>query len=104
MKQLSYVPTYFRWHDKRTRTTPAFTVPGITRMYFWYRLFAPKEVWKSFFGWSPWTAYGYVFSTLWTTSRLSRRSSWLFVRDTFKAWNRDYLAPQGPPVAGAGSH
>ena len=35
---LDYVPTYFRWHDPAVRTTPAFTIGGMTRMYFWYLL------------------------------------------------------------------
>jgi FADH2 O2-dependent halogenase len=104
MKDLGYVPTYFRWADKRTRTTPAFTVGGITRMYFWYRLFAKKEVWKPLFDWSPWTAYRYVLSTLWTNSSLSRRRSWFFARDTFKAWNKDFALPPNPTTAGRSSH
>jgi FADH2 O2-dependent halogenase len=95
MKNLSYVPTYFKWHDRQTRTTPAFTVGGITRMYFWYRLFAPREIWKPLFDWSPLTAYGYVLSTLWADWRLARRRSRSFARDTFKAWNRDFVPDKG---------
>jgi len=98
MKSLSYLPDYFKWHAMESRTTPAFTVSGITRMYFWYRLFAPAEVKKVLFDWSPFTAYRYVLSMLWENWRLSRRRSRGFARDTFKAWNQDY-AVVNPSIA-----
>ena len=41
MRNLPYVPSYWRWHDPSSRTTPAFTLGGMTRMYFWYLLRAP---------------------------------------------------------------
>jgi len=92
LKGLTYVPTYWRWDDPTVRTTPAFTVWGMTKMYFWYYLRAPKSVYRQLYGWSPITAYRYVLNSIWENNRSSKRRKRTFVRDVFKAWNLDWLA------------
>jgi tetracycline 7-halogenase / FADH2 O2-dependent halogenase len=89
-KDLPFVPTYFRWSDPAMRTTPAFTVWGMTRMYFWYRLRAPKAMRHRLFDWSPLTAYGVIWKALRENSRAAMRRKWRYVRDVFKAWNDDW--------------
>jgi FADH2 O2-dependent halogenase len=89
-KPIDYVPGYWRWHELASRTTPAFTVWGMTKMYIWYLLFSPREVFRSLYGWSPLTAYRYVLSSIWQDRRLSHRRNRLYVRDVFRAWNTDW--------------
>jgi tetracycline 7-halogenase / FADH2 O2-dependent halogenase len=91
---LDYVPTYFKWDDRSVRTTPAFTIGGMTRMYFWYLFRSPKAVFKELYGWSPWTAYKYTFSSILKMTGLSRRRKRGYVRDTFKAWNLEWMRPK----------
>jgi FADH2 O2-dependent halogenase len=104
---LDYVPTYFKWADRSVRTTPAFTIGGMTRMYFWYRLRAPKAVFQELYGWSPVTAYKYIFGSILKMTGLSRRRTFSYVRDVFKAWNLEWRRakaekrPQLPAPAGA---
>src|SRR5580658_2488418 len=93
-RSLDYVPTYFRWHDPAVRTTPAFTVGGMTRMYFWYRLRSPRPVFDELYGWNPFTAYGYIFSSILKNMGLARRRSRGYIHDVFKAWNREWAAPE----------
>jgi FADH2 O2-dependent halogenase len=40
----NYLPSYFKWHDKRVRSTPSFTIPDLTKLCLWYVLFAPKNI------------------------------------------------------------
>jgi FADH2 O2-dependent halogenase len=91
---LDYVPTYFRWADRSVRTTPAFTIGGMTRMYFWYLLKAPKAVFQELYGWSPITAYKYIFGSILKMMGLSRRRTYGYVRDVFKPWNLEWRRPQ----------
>jgi FADH2 O2-dependent halogenase len=91
---LDYVPTYFQWHDKAVRTTPAFTIGGMTRMYFWYLFKSPRPVFEELYGWKPWTAYMYILSSILQTMGLSRRRTRGYVRDVFKAWNLEWTSPQ----------
>ena len=91
---LDFVPTYFKWHDKTVRTTPAFTIGGMTRMYFWYLFKAPKAVFQELYGWKPQTAYLYIFSSILKAFGLSRRRNRAYVRDVFKAWNHEFAAPE----------
>jgi tetracycline 7-halogenase / FADH2 O2-dependent halogenase len=91
-KGLNYVPTYWRWDDATVRTTPAFTVWGMTKMYFWYYLRSPRTVYKTLYGWSPFTAYRYILTSIWTSNRTSARRKHSYIRDVFKAWNLDWLA------------
>jgi FADH2 O2-dependent halogenase len=93
---LSYVPKYWRWHDPRVRTTPAFTVWGMTKMYFWYYFRAPKAIHQQLYGWSPFTAYKYVLKSILDNNGASARRKHSYIRDVFKAWNRDWL-PQNLP-------
>jgi FADH2 O2-dependent halogenase len=98
-KALPYVPTYFQWHDAKSRTTPAFTCWGMTRMYFWYILKSPRHVRKLLFDWKPLTAYMFILSSIWESNRLSRRRKSFYIRDVFKAWNKDWVTestPEGP--------
>jgi FADH2 O2-dependent halogenase len=88
---LNYLPTYWRWDDARVRTTPAFTLWGMTKMYFWYYFFAPKEVDRKLYGWSPFTAYKYILKSILENNRASRRRKTNYIRDVFKAWNREWL-------------
>jgi FADH2 O2-dependent halogenase len=93
-RDLDYVPTYFKWADRSVRTTPAFTVGGMTRMYFWYRFRSPKAVFDELYGWSPLTAYKYIFSSILTMMSLSGRRTRRYVRDVFKAWNLECVSPK----------
>lgn len=110
-KDLPYVPTYFRWHDPSVRTTPAFTLWGMTRMYFWYFFRTPRALRKRLYGWSPFTAYGVVFKSLLANRRLALRRKRSYVRDVFKAWNNDWreepvpsqAAPPTPPARPLGT-
>ncbi len=95
-KGIEYFPTYFRWHEASVRTTPAFTLWGMTRMYFWFLLFAPRHLRKPLFDWNPFTAYLYIAKSILENSRLSRRRNWFYVRDVFRAWNRDWKHIPGP--------
>jgi len=92
MKDLPFVPTYFRWHDPRVRTTPAFTVWGMTRMYLWYWLRTPRALRKRLYDWSPFTAYGVILRSLRENSRLALSRRRRYVRDVFRAWNDDWTA------------
>jgi FADH2 O2-dependent halogenase len=89
-KDLPYVPTYFRWHDPAVRTTPAFTVWGMTRMYFWYFFRTPRAMRKRLYSWSPFTGYGVILKSLRENSRLARSRKRRYERDVFKAWNEDW--------------
>jgi FADH2 O2-dependent halogenase len=91
---LNYVPTYFRWEDKTVRTTPAFTIGGMTRMYFWYLFKSPRAVFDELYGWKPWTAYKYIAKSILHNMGISRRRDSAYVRDVFKAWNKEWVAPQ----------
>lgn len=94
-KDLPYVPTYFRWHDPAVRTTPAFTVWGMTRMYFWYFFRTPRALRKRLYGWSPFTGYGVIFKSLLSNRRLALRRKRSYMRDVFKAWNNDWKEDLG---------
>jgi len=94
-KGINYVPTYWRWDDPNMRTTPAFTLWGMTKMYFWYYLVAPKEIHRALYNWSPFTAYRVIFKSMWDSSAAARDRSHRFIRDVFKAWNREWL-PEKP--------
>jgi tetracycline 7-halogenase / FADH2 O2-dependent halogenase len=98
---LDYVPTYFRWHDAAVRTTPAFTVGGMTRMYFWYRLRSPRPVFEELYGWKPLTAYGYIFSSILKNIGLARRRRRGYIRDVFQAWNNEWTEPEQLPRSAA---
>jgi FADH2 O2-dependent halogenase len=95
-KGIKYVPTYWRWHEKSVRSTPAFTVWGMTKMYIWFLLFAPREMRQPLFGWNPLTAYRYVFGSILENNGASRRRKRSYIRDVFTAWNRDWL-PESLP-------
>jgi FADH2 O2-dependent halogenase len=89
-KGIQYVPAYWRWHEAVSRTTPAFTLWGMTKMYFWFVFFSPSHLRKPLWGWSALTAYRYILNSILENSRLSRRRSHLYVRDVFRAWNTDW--------------
>ncbi len=89
-KETNHVPHSWRWHDPAVRATPAFNVWGMTRMYFWYVFKAPRHVRKQLYDWSAWTGYKYVFNALRAERRRARRQQKTYVRDVFKAWNRDW--------------
>ena len=91
-KGIKYFPTYFRWHEAEMRTTPAFTVWGMTRMYFWFLFRSPQHLRKPLFDWSALTAYRYIYDSLRMNSKSSKRRNRSYVRDVFKAWNRDWVA------------
>lgn len=90
-KGLEYVPTYWRWHESVVRTTPAFTIWGMTKMYFWFLFYAPKPIRKALFGWSSLTAYKYILGSILDNNGASRRRKRSYIRDVFKAWNLDWL-------------
>lgn len=89
-KDVDFVPTYFDWSNPEVRSTPAFTVTGVTKMYFWYLLRSPKEIYRALFDWSPITAYRYILRSIWDTRKSTGRRRRQYVRDVFKAWNRDW--------------
>jgi FADH2 O2-dependent halogenase len=91
-KGIKYFPTYFRWHEAAVRTTPAFTLWGMTRMYFWFLFRSPSHLRKPLFDWSPVTAYLYIFKSVLSNRKASGRRNRLYVRDVFKAWNSDWTA------------
>ena len=79
---LDYLPSYYNWHRKEVRSTPAYTVPDMTKMYLWFAFFAPKEVRKDLMG----SKLSGVFSYTWKNlkqhrARVSSRRSYL--RDIF---------------------
>ena len=85
------MPTYWRWHEATSRTTPAFTIWGMTKMYFWFLLFAPSELRKPLWGWSSLTAYKYILGSILHNNGASRRRKRSYIRDVFKSWNKDWL-------------
>lgn len=93
-RHVNYVPTYFNWHDKTVRTTPAFTIGGMTKMYFWYRLFAPKEVFEHLYDWGPLTAYSYIFEAVLRNRRLAKRRNSSYIRDVFLPWNQEFAVSE----------
>jgi FADH2 O2-dependent halogenase len=95
-KPIKYFPTYFRWHDAAMRTTPAFTLWGMTRMYFWFLFRCPRHLRKPLFDWNPFTAYLYIAKAVLRNSRLSRRRNFLYIRDVFRAWNSDWKPEPKP--------
>ncbi|HTQ80290.1 MAG TPA: FAD-dependent oxidoreductase [Thermoanaerobaculia bacterium] len=97
---IKYCPTYWRWPDKSVRTTPAFTVWGMTKMYFWYFFNAPRHVRKAMWDWSPLTAYRYILGSILDSRRSAARRRRHFLRDVFRAWNTDW-SPE--PVARKGA-
>src|SRR5882724_1778204 len=97
-KGIEYLPTYWHWHEASVRTTPAFTIWGMTRMYIWFLLFAPRAVRRLLFGWRPLTAYNYVLGSILINNRAAKRRKRSYIRDVFKAWNLDWLsAKSGEP-------
>jgi FADH2 O2-dependent halogenase len=98
-KGLPYVPTYFKWHDPSVRTTPAFTVWGMTRMYLWYYFKTPRALRKRLYDWSPFTAYGVILKSLLENRRLALRRKRSYVRDVFTSWNEDWTAKAGDHAA-----
>ncbi|HEY0097602.1 MAG TPA: tryptophan 7-halogenase [Pyrinomonadaceae bacterium] len=90
-KGLDYVPTYWRWHEAVVRTTPAFTIWGMTKMYFWFLFYAPKPIREALFGWSSFTAYKYILGSILDNNGASKRRKRSYIRDVFKSWNLDWL-------------
>ena len=50
-KDMNYCPTYWNWDNPNSRSTPAFTVTELMRMYLWYQRKAPKHIREYFFHW-----------------------------------------------------
>ncbi|MBV8859354.1 MAG: tryptophan 7-halogenase [Acidobacteria bacterium] len=97
-KGLKYLPDYWRWHEAGVRTTPAFTIWGMTKMYFWFLFYSPKELRKPLFGWSSFTAYKYILNSILEDRHLSRRRNRMYVRDVFRAWNMDWKESKASEV------
>jgi tetracycline 7-halogenase / FADH2 O2-dependent halogenase len=97
-RSLTYVPTYFRWDDPKVRSTPAFTLWGVTRMYFWYYFRSPERVRKQLFEWNPITAYKYIYQSVRRSNSNSKGRKSRFLRDVFKAWNTDWREPVSPSL------
>jgi FADH2 O2-dependent halogenase len=95
-KSIKYFPTYFHWHDPTVRTTPAFTIWGMTKMYFWFLLRSPRHLRGPLFDWSPFTAYRYIAQSVLENSRLARRRNRFYIRDVFRAWNGDWKVQTSP--------
>lgn len=89
-KGIKYLPGYWRWDDASVRSTPAFTLWGMTKMYFWFQLYSPKELRKPLFDWSSITAYRYIFNAMLKSNRAARKRKSSYIRDVFKAWNLDW--------------
>ncbi len=95
-KDLPYLPTYYRWHDARIRTTPTFTVWQATRLFHWFFWNVPRAMKKQIFDWSMLKAYVYIFQGIRESGYLARRRNRHYLRDTFKAWNRDWRGGAEP--------
>jgi FADH2 O2-dependent halogenase len=93
---LSYLPTYWRWDDPAVRTTPAFTLWGMTRMYYWHHFRAPRGIGRQLYNWNPFTAYKFILRSILNSGRNSRRRRLTFLRDVFKAWNSDWAPKKSP--------
>jgi len=91
-KGLTYLPTDWRWDDRTVRTTPTFTLWGMTRMYFWYYFRSPRHIHKQLFNWSSLTAYKHIFRSILQSNRSSVGRKRRFIRDVFKAWNQEWVA------------
>lgn len=90
-KGIKYCPTFWHWSDRSVRTTPAFTLWGMTKMYLWYYFNSPKHVRKAMWDWSPITAYKYIFRSILESRRSAGRRRRQFLRDVLRAWNRDWV-------------
>jgi FADH2 O2-dependent halogenase len=71
--------------------TIRFTIGGMTRMYFWYLFRSPRAVFNELYGWKPWTAYRYIFSSILRNMGLSRRRTRGYIRDVFLPWNKEWV-------------
>jgi tetracycline 7-halogenase / FADH2 O2-dependent halogenase len=90
-KDVKYLPGYYRWHDKNVRTTPSFTFFQGWKLYLWYLLYAPKDIQRYMFGWHPIKVTLYVFRAIWENGSVSNLTKYAYIRDTFKAWNKDWM-------------
>lgn len=90
-EETRYIPSYWHWHDPSVRTPSAFTIGGMTRLYFWYFFHAPEYVRDHLFDWNVWTAYKDIYCAIRLQSQRSKRQRHAFIRDVFKAWNRDWV-------------
>jgi hypothetical protein len=63
----------------------------MTKMYYWYYFRSPKAIRKALLNWSSWTAYKAIFGSMLESDRNSRSRTLRFIRDVFKAWNREWL-------------
>ena len=88
-KDMNYCPSYWKWDDPNVRSTPAFTIWGMTKMYLWYYFKAPKHVKEVMYDWSPFTAYKYIFQSIRSSNRSSKKRKKKFTRDVFRAWNNE---------------
>ena len=89
-KGIKYLPDYWRWWEADSRSTPAFTLWGMTKMYFWFQFYSPKELRRPLFDWNSFTAYKYIFKAMLHSNKVQRRRRHSYIRDVFKAWNLDW--------------
>ncbi|MCB9794628.1 MAG: tryptophan 7-halogenase [Alphaproteobacteria bacterium] len=81
-------PDYWRFDDPAVRATPAFTMPGMARLYAWFHREAPRSLALTIFDWSLVTAVRYFFREWWRQRRRGRGRSWGYFSDGFRARGR----------------
>ena len=89
---IKFMPSYFRWHDRRKRYPSTFTVPSGTRMFLWFALKAPKPIRQAMMAWKVTGIYAYVWRCLWAHRKRNNRRKFGYFRDTFLAKSRDWQA------------
>ncbi|KIG18004.1 putative halogenase [Enhygromyxa salina] len=91
LREVQFCPSYWRLEDPSVRTTPPYTMTQMLRAYVWYHRNASPEVRDLMVGFKPLTASRHVLSAFYDNSRRGLRRQALFMRDSLRAWNRDWL-------------
>jgi tetracycline 7-halogenase / FADH2 O2-dependent halogenase len=86
---MNYCPSYWKWDQMSSRTTPAFTVGEMTKMYLWYYFKAPKHIREKFYNWSPLTAYKYIWNSMRSNKKSNQRRKSSYSREIFRSFQTD---------------
>ncbi|PRQ08998.1 NAD(P)/FAD-dependent oxidoreductase [Enhygromyxa salina] len=90
LREVDFCPSYWRLDDPSVRTTPPYTMTQMLRAYVWYHRNASPNVRELMVGFKPLTASRHVLSAFYDNSRRGLRRQALFMRDSLRAWNRDW--------------
>ncbi|MCB9797316.1 MAG: tryptophan 7-halogenase [Alphaproteobacteria bacterium] len=85
LEETPCAPDYWRFHDPAVRATPAFTMPGMVRLYVWFHLRAPASLARTVFDWGLGTAVRYFLREWWRQRRRARGRSWGYFADGLRA-------------------